>query len=117
MGAASPTEEQLGGGDHLLSPGTVAARGHECSWRPGQGWPKDQSPSSGSFSHLPSPEAWRQLEISGRGGRSQRLMCELPVLLTDAPGGRFDCPVLEPGGLWDVDCGADLQELGVELGG
>lgn len=44
-------------------------------------------------------------------------MCELPVLLTDAPGGRFDCPVLEPGGLWDVDCGADLQELGVELGG
>ena len=74
-------------------------------------------PSSGSFSHLPSPEAWRQLEISGMGGRSQRLMYELPVLQTDAPGGRFDSPALEPGAVWDVDCRADRQEPGVELGG
>lgn len=64
VGAGGPTEEQLGG-DHLLSPGTGLAQGPECSWRPGQGWPKDQSPSSGSFSHLPPPEAAPSLEAAG----------------------------------------------------
>lgn len=44
-------------------------------------------------------------------------MYELPVLQTDAPGGRFDSPALEPGAVWDVDCRADRQEPGVEWGG
>ena len=86
VGAGDPTEGQLGSGDHLLSPGAGAAQGHEFSWRPGQGLPKDQSPSSGNFSHLQRlPRPWRQLEISGVGGMSQRVMCELLAPQTNAP--------------------------------